>query len=149
MSTLSENAKFLRLSGAIAAATTDATSITSVDMRGFSGLTLLVSAAAITSGALTVVKLHQSDDDGSTDAYSDIEGSALSIADDSDGKLTVVEMVDPQKRYVKPVITRGTQNAAFEAVLAVQTGPKTAPVTQSTSHVAASELHHAPAEGTA
>lgn len=149
MNTLSENAKFLRLSGAIAAATTDVTNMTSVDMRGFTGLTLLVSAAAITSGAVTAVKLQQSDDDGSSDAYSDIEGSALSIADDSDSKMTVLEIVNPQKRYVKPVITRLTQNAAFESVLAIQTGPKTSPVTQSTSHVAASELHHAPGEGTA
>lgn len=146
---LSKNAKFLRLSGAIAAATTDVTNMTSIDMLGYQSVTLLVSAAAITSGAVTAVKKQQSSDDGSSDAYSDLEGTAVSIADTSDSTLTVLEVSNPQKRYLKPVITRGTQNAAFESVLAIQTGPKLAPVTQSTTHVTILEFHHAPDEGTA
>lgn len=146
MNTLTENAKFLRLSGAIAAATTDVTNMTSIDMLGYNSVTLLVSAAAITSGAVTSVKMQQSDDDST---YADLEGSAVAIADTYDSTMAVLEVKDPRKRYLKPVITRGTQNAAFEGVFAIQTGPKTVPVTQSTTHVSILELHHAPAEGTA
>lgn len=149
MNSLSENAKFLRLSGAIAAATSDVTNLTSVDMKGFNSVTLLVSASAITSGAVTSVKVQQSSDDGSTDGWSDLAGSSVTIADDSDSTMTVVEIVQPQKRYVRPYIARGTQNASFEAIHAILTGPKTAPVTQSTTHVTIMEIHSSPAEGTA
>ena len=146
---LSKNAKFLRLNGAISAATTDVTNMTSIDMLGYQAVTLLVSAAAITSGAVTTVKMQQSSDDGVADGYSDLEGTSVSISDASDSTLTVLEIANPQKRYLKPVITRGTQNAAFEGVFAICTGPKVAPVTQSTTHVTILEFHHAPDEGTA
>jgi hypothetical protein len=149
MNTLTENEKFLRLSGAIAAATTDVTNMTSVDMVGYNSLTLMVSAAAITTGAVTKVKMQQSSDDGVADGYSDLEGTSVTIADDSDNKMVVLEVKDPQKRYLKPVITRGTQNAAFEGVFAIQIGAKVLPVSQSTTHVTITELHQAPDEGTA
>lgn len=149
MNTLSENAKFLRLSGAISAATSDVTNMTAVDMTGYKSLTLMVSAAAITTGAVTKVKMQASSDDGSSDAYSDLEGSSVTIADTSDNTMTILEIANPQKKWLKPVITRGTQNAAFEGVFAIQTGAKVLPVTQSTTHVTITELHHAPDEGTA
>lgn len=149
MNTFSENAKFLRLSGAIAAGVTDVTNITAIDMTGYKTLTLMVSAAAITTGAVTKVKMQQSTDDGSADAYSDLEGSSVTIADSSDNTMTILEIVNPQKKWLKPVITRLTQNAAFEGVFAIQTGAKVLPVTQSTTHVTILERHHAPAEGTA
>lgn len=84
----------------------------------------MVSAAAITTGAVTKVKMQASSDDGSVDANCDLEGSSVTIADTSDNTMTILEIVNPQKKWLKPVITRGTQNAAFESVFAVMTGAK-------------------------
>lgn len=145
---LTKSGKFLRLSNAAAAATTEISG-TAVDMQGFKGLTLVVAMGAITTGAVTTLKAQQSSDDGSADAYSDIEGTSVTIADTDDNKLILLEINEPQKRYVKPIITRGTQNAVVDGVFGIQTGAKLEPVTQSTTYVASTEYHHAPAEGTA
>lgn len=145
---LTKATKFLRLSNASSAATTSITG-SAVDMQGYSGLTLMVACGAITTGAITTLKAQQSSDDGASDAYSDIEGSSVTIADDADNKMILLEIQNPQKRYVKPVIARGTQNAEINGIFAIQTGPNVEPVSQSTNHVATSELHFAPDEGTA
>jgi len=146
---LAENAKFLRLSGAIAAATTDVTNMTSVDMKGYDSVTILACADAITASAVTSIKVQQSSDDGSADDWSDLEGTSVSIADDADNTMSIVEVIKPQKRYVRLYIDRGTANAAFEGVYAIQFGPKSGPVTQSTTDVATLESHLTPDEGTA
>lgn len=149
MNNLSKHAKFMRLSGPISAATTDVTNMTSVDMKGYRSCTLMVACNAITTGAVTSVKAQQSSDDGSTDAYSDLAGSSVTIADTADNTLVLLEVTEPRKRYLNFVIDRGTQNASFDGVYAILTGPQNEPVTQSTTHVTISELHASPAEGTA
>jgi hypothetical protein len=118
-----------------------------VDCLGFSGCCFLVQLGPITGGAETSVKVQQSSDDGDSDAYSDVEGSAITVADDDDNKLKYVDVVNPGKRYLKLLVSRGTQDATVGGVLAVLYKSKTFPITQGTN--VAGEQHTRPAEGTA
>jgi hypothetical protein len=123
------------------------TTITSsaVDTAGFSGVRFLVAIGPVTAGAVTSFKLQQSDDDGSSDAYSDIVGSSQTIADNADNTHMYADIAHPQKRYLKLVVSRATQDATIGAVIAELYGPKDNPVTQT----ATGETYNAPAEGTA
>ena len=129
-----------------AAGTSDINS-TAVDMAGFEGVMFLVQMGAIVSGAVTSVKVQQSDDDGSSDDYTDVEGTAQTVADNDDEEVFYVDVFRPRKRYVRLVVDRGTQNATCSAV-AVKYGPtRKMPTTHGTG--VNGETHVSPAEGTA
>lgn len=125
------------------------TAITSaaVDTAGFRGCCFLVPLGAIVGGAVTSLKVQQSDDDAVTDDYSDVAGTAQTIADTDDDKLKYVDVYAPTKRYLKLVISRGTQNATVGSVLALLYRARSKPVTQPTG-VAGERFNYA-AEGTA
>ena len=144
---LVNNAKWTRVSNAVAAGTTDVNS-TGVDMNGYDDVTFVVDFGAITATAVTSVKAQQSDDDAVADAYSDLEGTSVSVADDDDAGIVVLQVHKPLKRYVRCVIDRGTENAVIDTAVAVQSMAHEEPVTQD-STVVGSEYHVSPAEGTA
>jgi hypothetical protein len=123
------------------------TAITSsaVDTAGFAGVRFLVLIGPVTAGAVTSIKLQQSDDDAAADAYSDIVGSSQTIADSADNTHIYSDIFHPQKRYLKLVVTRGTQDATIGGVVAELYGASTLPVTQT----ATGETYIFPAEGTA
>lgn len=145
---LSKNTKISQVVDATAGAagTTDIEG-DSVDMSGFEGVLFIVMMGAITTNAVTSVKAQQSSDDGSTDAFADLAGTAQTVADDDDGQVFYIDVYRPRERYVRPVIDRGTQNAVVQSVLAVQYGPRVAPTTHGTG--VNGEAHVSPAEGTA
>lgn len=139
-----------RVMNAVAAGTSDQTS-SAVDMgvaEKFDELTFLAAFGTLTAGQVTSIKATQSDDDGSSDAYSDIEGSASAALADADSNKMIALTVRPTKRYVKLVIDRGTQNAVIDGVFALLGRPHKVPVTQP-STIVAWETHDNPAEGTA
>jgi hypothetical protein len=144
---LTKAGKFSRISNAVAAGQTTVTS-SAVDMLGFDAVTAVYAFGSITTGAATSVKAQQSSDDGSADAYSDIEGSSITVLDSYDNKLVLIEINNPQKRYVKFLVSRATQDSVVDGIFAIQTGAKLEPVTQPAT-VATSEYHLAPDEGTA
>ncbi len=141
---LSRGVKFTRVLDAVAAGTSDQDS-SSVDMKSFDAVTFAVGFGAITASAVTSVKLQGSDDDSS---FSDLKGTAISVADSDDNKIVLAEINQPQERYVRCVVDRGTQNAVIDFAVAMQSKSNKAPVTQS-STVLGSEFHQAPAAGTA
>jgi hypothetical protein len=147
MLSLLKNAIFQRCLNAVAAGTTSQNG-TGVEMANAEVVTFVAAFGAITAGAVTGLKAQQSDDDGSADDYTDLEGTLVSIADDEDNKVLVLEVVRPTKKFVRPVVVRGTQNAVIDSVLAIKTHTRVAPTTQG-STVADSESHVSPAEGTA
>lgn len=127
-----------------------ATAITSsaIDTLGFSECTFIVPLGTIVSGAVTSLKLQQSGDSGgSPDDFSDILGSSQTIADTDDDKLVYSTIVRPQKRYLKCVVSRGTQNATIGGIIAILSGARTRPVTQGSN--VSGEQFLSPAEGTA
>ncbi len=134
MDTLSENTKFIRISNAVAAATTAITS-DAVDMQGYDACCFTVAYGAIASTATNSVKVQQSSDDGASDAYSDIADSTVTVADDDDNQWVVVDVIQPTKRYLKVVATRGVATAVVDGIFAQQYKAKTGPVTQPTTVV--------------
>jgi len=126
-----------------------ATTITSsaVDTAGFNECTFIVPLGTIVSGAVTSLKVQQSSDDAATDTYDDLLGSNQAIADTDDDKLKYVTIVRPQKRYLKCIVTRGTQNATIGGIIAILHRSRTRPVTQG-ANVAGEQFIY-PAEGTA
>lgn len=140
--------KIQRVMNGVVAGTSDQTS-SAVDTQGFTGCCFVASFGALTASQVTQIKVQQSDDDGASDAYSDLEGSLVGPLADADGnKQLVVDIVRPQKRYLKLVVDRGTANAVIDGVVAYLYGAKSLPVTQPSS-VMAAETKVSPSEGTA
>ena len=141
---ISRGVKFTRVLDAVAAGTSDQNS-SSVDMKSYDAVTFCVGFGAITASAVTSIKLQGSGDDSS---FSDLAGTAITVADSDDDKIVLAEINQPQQRYVRCVVDRGTQNAVIDFAVALQSKANKAPVTQS-STVLGSEFHQAPAAGTA
>ena len=141
---ISRGVKFTRVLDAVAAGTSDQNS-SSVDMKSFDAVTFVVGFGAITASAVTSIKLQGSAD---ASAWSDLAGTAITVADTDDDKIVLAEINQPQHRYVRCVVDRGTQNAVIDFAVALQSKANKAPVTQSSS-VLGSEFAQAPAAGTA
>ncbi len=115
---------------------------------GFDNVVFMVPFGAITTGAVTSVKVQQSQDDGATDTYDDLAGSSQSVPDTGSNGIVLVEVVRPNKPYVRVAIGRGTQNAAILQVYAFQFHSRSHPPAQSAS-ILSSLILVSPPEGTA
>ena len=140
--------KVIRHSNAVAAGSTDITPTGSIDTKGCRRATFIAELGAIISGAVTGVRVQQSDDNAVADDYTDLTGTALAVADDDDNGVAIVEILEPQKRYLKMIVDRATQNATLEGITVILSEPDSEPVTQDAT-VLGSEFHQSPAEGTA
>ena len=148
MYNLSKQAKLTRVSNAVVAGTSDVES-SSVDMTGFDSVAFIVAMGAITSGAATSANVEQSSDDGSSDSFTELLGTGITIADDDDNQLVLLDVCQPRERYVRCVVERATQNAVVDGIFALQYNSNVEPVTHDSTTVVGSEWHQSPAEGTA
>lgn len=117
-----------------------------VDMSGYEGCLFIVPVGAVAASAVTTIKVQQCDTSGGS--YADLEGTAVSIADDEDNTCKYVDVKLPRERYLKVVVERdGTNAATIGAIVALQYGARS----RSVSHAAdvAGEQHSSAAEGTA
>ncbi|MFO8012120.1 MAG: hypothetical protein R6X20_02325 [Phycisphaerae bacterium] len=136
---LLENVKVTLVKAQQTSAGTDVES-DSVDMEGFEGVVFLAKIA--TANAANFLKAQQSSDDGSSDAFADLEGTKVVPGDDGDqAKLDIYR---PRERYVRAVIDRGGASTATGDIYAVQYGARKAPIANDDA-----ETHVSPAEGTA
>ncbi len=119
------------------------------DMQGFEAVAMIVKFATIAVGATTSIKAQQSSDNGSADAYSDLEGTGQTVAADDDNQVFVIDLVRPTKRYVRLVVTKDGANAAAESAIYLLYGAKDLPVTMNVTDEVTAETHVSPAEGTA
>lgn len=142
---LSTDAKVTVLSNAVAAGQTDVEA-SSVNMEGFDAVQFIIVFGAITSGAATTVKAQQSTDDAS---FADLLGTGQTVADTDDNKAFIIDIERPREQYVRPVVTRATQDSVVESIIAIQYKAAKKPVTHDSSTVGGSEQHNSPAEGTA
>ncbi len=130
------------------AAGTSTITSASVDTQGFRECTFIVPIGTIVSGAALSMKAQQSaDTSGSPDNFSDLLGTNQAVADTESNKLNYVTIVNPQKRYLKLVVTRATQNVTIGGIIAILSGARTRPVTQGTGVVGEQFVYVA--EGTA
>jgi hypothetical protein len=143
---LSKHGKVTRVvDGAVAG--TGTTEGASVDMNGFGAVTFIFLIGAITAGGTVTCKAQQSDDDGDADSFTDLEGTAIALENAADdNKVAIIEVNEPRERYVRPVIVRADENAAVDGVIAIQTAPKTEPVTHDEDTVEDAVFLQAPAE---
>lgn len=151
MHNLAKNAKFIRLqpddSGyGVTAGTSDVTS-EYIDMLGFEEVTIVTGFGAITSTAVTSVKVQQCDTSGGS--YADLASTSISVADDDDNQMTVHSIYRPKERYLKVVTDRGTANAVIDFQIAILCLPTNAPPTHDSATVVSAEYFNSPAEGTA
>ena len=142
---LSKNAKTVVISNAVAAGTSDLTTLNSVDMQNYESVMFVIQFGAIVSGAATSVKTQQSADDSS---FADLEGTSQTVLDTDDNKAFVIDIVKPLDRYVRPVVLRATQNSTIESITAVLYGARKMPITNDIT-IGGSETHVSPDEGTA
>ena len=149
MINLSKETKIIRHSPAVAAGTSTITPSAGVDCHGYESCLFIVAFGTIVTSAATSIKVQQSSDDGVADGYSDLLGTSVTIADDQDNKLAYIEIVRPEKRYLKLIVSRATQNSTVDGVVAVLSGAKYAPTTHDTTVITTSETHFWPIEGTA
>lgn len=146
MQRLFESSKtVLCVTTAAGAAASTAITSTAVDMQSFDAVRFIVTIGPVVSGAVTSFKLQQSSDDGVADTYGDLLGTSQTIADDADNTHQWVDVFRPEKRYLKMVISRATQNATIGSVIADCYNHDSLPVVQT----ATGESFIAPAEGTA
>jgi hypothetical protein len=90
---------------------------TAIDTVSFGGVAFIVQLGAIVTGAVTSIKVQESDTFGS--GYTDVAGLSLTIADNDDEKIRVLDYRRPKKRYVLLVVSRATQNATVSAIAAL------------------------------
>lgn len=128
------------------AAGTDDINGSTLDMAGYEGVLVVVRMGAITTNAVTSIKMQQ-DSDSAMGSAADLAGTSQTIADSDDGEIFYIDLYRPEERYVRLVVDRGTQNAVVASAEYIQYGPKAAPVTQPTG--TNGETHVSPAEGTA
>lgn len=120
-----------------------------VDMSGFEGVVFVVSMGAITSGAATSANLQQSSTAALGATEADLEGSAITIADDDDNQCLVLDVYRPTKRYVNAIVLRATQNSVINSIVAFQYGAELTPTTNDASTVIGRLTLISPDEGTA
>lgn len=141
--------KVVRVMNAVAAGQTTQTSSV-IDTQGYDGVKLYTAFGTITAGAATSVKVQQSSDNGSADAYTDLAGTSVTVADDDDNQVVVHDIYRPRERYLKVVVLRATQNSVIDGIVAVLYGASKMPTIDDTANtVVARETHISPAEGTA
>lgn len=130
------------------AANTDANS-DRLDMSGWDGVMFIqpVEDSVATGVATLKVEQNTADSDTGMAALSDATATATcAVHDDLNGKLLIVDVYQPTKRYVQGVVTSATANIAFGTMIAIQYRGKKAPVTQG-STVLDSAFVAGPAEG--
>ncbi len=135
----------------VAAGSTDVTDCDVIDMQNFEGCRFIVGFGAITSGAVTGIRVQQATaktSDTALTSGADLEGSAIVVADTDDSKAVIIDIFKPRERYLQLVIDRATQNAVIDFALAEKYGARVLPVAKH-ADIATQELHVSPAEGTA
>ena len=151
MSDISKGIKTIRLKvdGTNYTGSANTTDLTSeaVDTAGFEGARFICGFGAITSTAVTSTKVQQCDTSGGS--YADLEGTAITVADDDDNQVTITEIHRPRERYLKHVVDRGTANAVVDFLVVELYGCKSQPVADDSATVVSREVHISPAEGTA
>lgn len=143
---LTKNVKLTKIENAAAAGQADLTS-TTIDMEGFEGCMFVVSFSTIAGAAVTSVEVHTSLVTGS--GFTALLGTNVIVADDDDDKLVWIDIHKPLERFLRLIVKRATQDSTVDMVLALQSSPKTGPVTHDSTTVAGGELHLSPIRGDA
>ena len=118
------------------------------DTANLEGVMIVVKLAAVAAGGANSIKAQQGAASNMSDA-ADLAGTAMTIADDDDNQIFILDIVKPRERYVRLVVDKDTVNACAESAIYIGYGPRTEPVTLTLADNVTYEKHVSPAEGTA
>lgn len=142
---LTSMVKTVRVLNAVGVGTTTQTT-TAVDMQGFEGVRFICAFGAITDGTPSI-QARQGQLSNMTDAAG-LAGTNVVEAVTDDNRLAIVDIWQPQERYVDLQIIRGgSTGAVIDGVVAELYGARKQPVAKDAS-VANQETWSSPAEGT-
>lgn len=132
--------------GALATTTAGTSTVTSsaIDMAGYENVICIAKFG--TAAADNLLKAQQSSDDGSTDAYSDLEGTSVGVG--SSDEIVWLDIKRPAKRYIKFLALRGT-STTLDAGIVLRYGSRLLPVDNTTAGTIHGDQFVSPAEGTA
>lgn len=132
---LLNNVEVRWVKAAVAAANNTDSNSARIDMVGYESVTFVVPIDDSVATGVATLKIEHNDADSDT-GMTAIEGASASKTsatnDDLNNKVLAVEIIKPNKRYVQAVITSGTGNIAFGAMIAVLK-PYTFPAKQGTT----------------
>lgn len=121
-----------------AASNTDANS-SRLDMLGWDGIVFVVAIVDSVATGVATLNLQSAATDADTNMTTRATATATSVSnDDLNNMLLIVDVYKPLYRYVQGNITSATANIAFSDMIAIRYRGKKAPITQSTTTVAAS-----------
>lgn len=129
---LIKETKTKRISNAVAAGTTDV--VATIDRTGFNAVKFDILFGTITSTAVTSVKIGYGDQSDGSDV-TDLSDGTITVADDDDNQIGLVELLEIPEgaKYVVITVDRGTANAVIDGIVATLFNPRSIPVTQDTS----------------
>lgn len=110
-----------------AAGTTTITGATISHDESATGILYIVHAGALVAGQVTTAKVQVGDAADASD-MADVTGLSYMFADGDGSKLVLLELNKPLKKYSRVVITRGTQNATINSVIAIKHNQRVYPV---------------------
>ncbi|MBN2404491.1 MAG: hypothetical protein JXE06_02820 [Coriobacteriia bacterium] len=119
-----------------------------LDMKGYDGVLMVVKFAAIAAGAVTSIKAQQ-DSASNMGTAADLEGTSITVADDDDNQVFIIDLEKPAERYVRLVVDKDAANNTAEDAIYVQYGPGYKPQTNAVTDEVTIERHVTPDEGTA
>ncbi len=113
---LLEECRFVSSADDAAAGTSDVTPSARIDMQGWDGVLLIAKIGTIVATGTV--------DFTARSASTDVAGAKLSLTaaltDADDDTLMILDLRDPDERYVDWIIERGTANSEVDAVIAIQ-----------------------------
>jgi hypothetical protein len=132
---------FFAVIPATAAGTSVVSGTTGVDMLGFEGCLIIAAMNTLTAGQVTTLQALDSATNGSFVAITNAITPAMADADS--GKLMVIDVYRPVKRWLSAQVNRATQNAVIDRVIMVQYNTKKAPsvLASGTNQVSVSKFY--------
>jgi hypothetical protein len=116
------NLLFQWVNAPVAAASSTDDNSSRIDMVDYESAMFIVPIDDSVATGVATLKVEQNDDDSDTGmtAITDAAVSATCVVtDDLNGKLLIVEVRNPSKRYIQAVITSATANIAFGDTIAL------------------------------
>lgn len=140
---LSKNTKVTMIQAPLVAGATDPLS-SSIDMSGYEGCLFIGNWGTATGGATGSLQVQTAA--STTATFVDLTGAVVASTGGGSDGYGLVDVYQPQKRYLKTQITRATSNLEWGGTLAIQYGAKKVPsVHSSTTNVATEVLTVSPA----
>jgi hypothetical protein len=118
------------------------------DMQGFEGVMMVVKFGDIATGAETNIHAESGTDSTPSDA-ADLTGTSITVEDDDDNQIFIIDLYRPRERYVRVVVDKDGSNNTEEMAFYIGYSSRKGPTVMTLADEVTYELHVSPAEGTA